>query len=72
MDGWDVIDELIDQWVWVRYMTRKLAGSHLLRLTMPQVPLAEEVDYVNQGLLDRRGESWLTSPDNPNTRKEHA
>lgn len=63
---WDEIDELVDHWTWVYQMTGRVAGSHLLRHSVPVVPTTEDADYKYQDLLDRRGEPWITSRDNPN------
>jgi len=42
---WDDIDELVDQVTWQFYITRKVAGSALLRKSMPVVPVTDDVDY---------------------------
>lgn len=67
--SWDEIDELIDHWSWNYHLTWKIAGSALQRRQMPVVEVTEDVDYKFQDLLDRRGERWLNSRDNPNAVK---
>jgi hypothetical protein len=43
-NGWSDIDELLAHWTWVYYLTRKVAGSALLRRTVPTVDVTEDVD----------------------------